>query len=100
MAINRNNIPAGGKNIPAGRITYDTNNTYTEVELDRENTITLTVQNNGRIRTEELFAYLDYLNLLQHVYKDNKNWTRAMKLQSKKKQTKKNSKEPSINNRS
>ena len=100
MAMNRNNIPAGGKNIPAGgedaggkkkkntqykkktyntaggedaggmttgRIAYDTNNTYTEVELDRENTITLTVQNNGRIRTEELFAYLDYLNLLQHT---------------------------------
>ena len=84
MAMNHNSIPAGGNKTTqykkpyntaggedaggiTGRITYDTNNTYTEVELDRENTITLTVKNNGRIRTEELFAHLDYLNLLQHT---------------------------------
>ena len=60
---------AGGEDAGSnsGRVTYDTNNIYTEVEIDRKNTITLKVENKGRIRTEDLFAHLDYLNLLQHT---------------------------------
>ena len=60
---------AGGEDAGgiSGSVTYDTNNIYTEVEIDRKNIITLKVENKGRIRTEDLFAHLDYLNLLQHT---------------------------------
>ena len=67
MVQNHNITPAGGEDARViTRITYDTNNVYTEDDLDIKETIRLTVRNRERIQTE-LFAHLDYLNLLQHT---------------------------------
>ena len=64
-AESANRIPAPPD---VGITNRPNNNQYEEVELDRHDTITLQTIDNQKIITNQLFPYIDNLQILDDVY--------------------------------